>query len=42
MLGACAISMLTATALRSAPIYDQLTRRAVSAFQVNAAEARET
>jgi len=42
MLGACAIAMLTATMLRSTPIYDQLTRRAVSAFRVNAAEAHET
>ena len=41
MLGACAIAMLTASTLRSTPIYDQLTRRAVSAFRVNAAEAGE-
>jgi CIC family chloride channel protein len=27
MLGACAVAMLVAIALRSAPIYDQLTQR---------------
>jgi CIC family chloride channel protein len=39
MLGACAIAMLAANAFASTPIYDQLTRRAVSAFKVNAVEA---
>ena len=39
MLGACAIAMLVAMALRSAPIYDQLTRRAATAARENAAEA---
>lgn len=39
MLGACAIAMLVATAMRSAPIYDQLTRRAASAARENAVEA---
>ena len=39
MLGACAIAMLVATMLRSAPIYDQLTRRTVLATQENAVEA---
>jgi chloride channel protein, CIC family len=28
MLGACAVAMLVATALRSAPIYDRLAERA--------------
>jgi hypothetical protein len=31
MLGACAIAMLIATALRSTPIYDQLTERSAPA-----------
>ncbi|MBO1766334.1 ClC family H(+)/Cl(-) exchange transporter [Allobranchiibius sp. GilTou38] len=39
MLGACAIAMLVAMALRCAPIYDQLTRRSASAARENAAEA---
>ncbi|MBO1754379.1 ClC family H(+)/Cl(-) exchange transporter [Allobranchiibius sp. CTAmp26] len=39
MLGACAIAMLVATMLRSAPIYDQLTGRAASAARENAVEA---
>jgi CIC family chloride channel protein len=30
MLGACAIAMLVATALRSAPIYDRLAARAAN------------
>lgn len=38
MLGACAVAMLTAALLRSEPIYDQLTQRAVAATRVNAAE----
>ncbi|MEO7447310.1 MAG: H(+)/Cl(-) exchange transporter ClcA [Humibacillus sp.] len=40
MLGACAVAMLVATVLRSTPIYDQLTARAVSASRWNAAEER--
>lgn len=40
MLGACAIAMLSANAFGSTPIDDQLTRRAVSAFKVNADAAR--
>ena len=39
MAMAVAIAMLSANALGSTPIYDQLTRRAVSAFKVNAVEA---
>ncbi|MEW1952154.1 ClC family H(+)/Cl(-) exchange transporter [Terrabacter sp. NPDC080008] len=38
MLGACAVAMLTAAMLRSVPIYDQLTQRAVLATRENAAE----
>lgn len=39
MLGACAAAMLVATLLRSDPIYDQLTARAVRANRRNVAEA---
>lgn len=35
MLGACAIAMLLATALRSRPIYDLLTERSVRGAQLN-------
>jgi CIC family chloride channel protein len=38
MLGACAVAMLVATVLRSKPIYDQLTDRAVGAARDNARE----
>lgn len=40
MLGACAAAMLVATLLRSEPIYDQLTARAVRANRRNVAEAQ--
>lgn len=40
-LGACAVAMLVATVLRSEPIYEALTARAVHAAKVNAAEARD-
>lgn len=40
MLGACAVAMLVATALRSEPIYDALTHRATVAARANAAERR--
>lgn len=38
MLGACAVAMLAAAMMRSTPIYDQLTQRAVVATRENAAE----
>ncbi len=40
MLGACAIAMLVATMLRSEPIYDSLTARAVRNTRTNAREER--
>jgi CIC family chloride channel protein len=40
MLGACAVAMLIASALRSKPIYDSLTERAVRAARENATEQR--
>ncbi len=40
MLGACAVAMLVANVLRSKPIYDQLTQRAVRASRQNVAEER--
>ncbi len=41
MLGACAVAMLVANLLRSKPIYDQLTDRAVRASRQNATEERQ-
>ena len=41
MLGACAVAMLVANLLRSKPIYDQLTDRAVRASPQNATEERQ-
>lgn len=40
MLGACAIAMLVAHAMRSEPIYDSLTKRAAAAARANAEEAQ--
>lgn len=40
MLGACAVAMLVANVLKSAPIYDSLTARAAGAARTNAEEAR--
>ena len=42
MLGACAIAMLVAMMLRSEPIYDSLTARAVRNTRTNAREERAT
>lgn len=42
MLGACAVAMLVAGMLRSEPIYDQLTSRAVRAHDANAADTAHT